>query len=93
MTRTELAKCAYLVETPEAQKLQDELEALWEGRDSGGDRDEMKERLRDLSRRLDRAPISFEEWTTLETSSRRVEHAITGEADLLEAGSDDAHDG
>jgi len=93
MTRTELANCAYLVETPEAQKLQDEVEALWERRNAVGDRDAMKQRLRDLSRRLDRAPIAFEEWTTLETSSRRVEHAITGAPDLLEAGSDGAHAG
>jgi hypothetical protein len=93
MTRTELAKHAYLVETPDAQKLQDEVETLWEGRNVDGDRDDMRAKLGDLSRRLDRASISFEEWTTLETSLRRVEHVVTGETDLLEAGSDDAHDG
>jgi hypothetical protein len=90
MTRTELANHAYLVETPEAQKLQDEVETLWEARNDASARGTMKARLGDLSRRLDRASMSFDEWTTLETSLRRLEHVVTGEVDLLEEGSDDA---
>ena len=32
--------------------------------------------------------LSFEEWTALETNLRRLEHAVTGQPDLLEAASD-----
>lgn len=89
MTRTDLEKVAYLVQTPEAQKIQDEIRILWDKREKlaameGG----LTVRIRTLSQRLDHAPISFEEWITLEANLRRVVRAITGDRDLLEGDSD-----
>jgi uncharacterized membrane protein YeaQ/YmgE (transglycosylase-associated protein family) len=90
MTRTGLEKDAYLVQAPEAQKLQDETEILWRtrGLETGNGRNVL-DRLRTMSRTLDRAPISFDEWTTLETILRRLEHELTGQPDLLQSGSDE----
>jgi hypothetical protein len=93
MTRTNLERDAYLVTLPEAQKLQDEIQTLWEKRDdarSGPATAAEKTALAELSHRLDRASISFDEWTTLEVALRRLEQAISGEPDLLAAGSDES---
>jgi hypothetical protein len=101
MTRTNLEEDAYLVTEPEAQKLQDEIQKLWSTQGEqgkGSERGETKEPeslgsasslLQDLSRRLDRAPIPFDEWTTLEAALRRFERSLSAEPDLLAAGSDD----
>jgi hypothetical protein len=92
MTRTNLEEDAYLVTDPEAQKLQDEVQRLWNergGAKSSKGRESAPAVLQDLSRRLDRAPIPFDEWTTLEAALRRLERSVSGEPDLLAAGSDD----
>jgi hypothetical protein len=89
MTRTELEKNAYLVESVEAQTMQDEIQTAWENaRADSHVRAELHDRLRDMSRKLDRASISFDDWTTLENSLRRLERFVTGGPDLLEEGSD-----
>jgi hypothetical protein len=92
MTRTNLEEDAYLVTEPEAQNLQDEIQRLWivQGKwERPENRAKASSLLQDLSRRLDRAPISFDEWTTLEAALRRFERSLSGEPDLLAAGSDD----
>jgi hypothetical protein len=55
-TRTDLEACAYLVQSADAKKIQDEVGQL---------------PAADLARQLEHAPISFEEWTVLETFLRR----------------------
>jgi hypothetical protein len=90
MTRTHLEQDAYLVTAPEAQQLEDEVESLWSK--LGSDAAAAHRHLRDLSRRVDRAPITFEEWTTLEASLRRFEQKLDGRRDTLAEGSDEGED-
>jgi hypothetical protein len=90
MTRTNLEEDAYLVTEPEAQKIQDEIQQLWseQGKGQHSGRERATSIFQDLSRRLDRAPIPFDEWTTLEVALRRLERTLSGKPDLLAAGSD-----
>jgi hypothetical protein len=90
MTRTGVEKDAYLVQAPEAQKLQDETEILWRTRaHRTGSGQTVIDRLQTMAHTLDRARISFDEWTTLETILRRLEHEVTGQPDILQSGSDE----
>ena len=57
-----LSNCAYLVETPDAQRLQDEIERAQTGQAAPPDAAWFDSGLRLLSRKVDSARISFEEW-------------------------------
>jgi hypothetical protein len=89
MTRTDLEACAYLVESDEARAIQDEIGRLAVvTRDDERERAPLLGRVREVSRRLDRASITFEEWTALETLLRRLERRALGQRDLLAEASD-----
>ena len=93
MTRTDLEGIAYLVESPDARKLQDEIGGLTPNGEGpspvdGQRNSEMVERVCDIAHRLDRLSIPFDEWNTLEALLRRHERKALGERDLLEEASD-----
>lgn len=90
MTRTELERCAYLVQSREACDIQDELARLAArlAPEGEGPSPAAQETIRGLSRKLDRAEIDFEEWTALETLLRRLERRALGQKDLMEEASD-----
>jgi hypothetical protein len=74
MTRTTLERDAYLVATPRAQKLQDEIVGAWETmQESGAHGREVLARVRS---EIDHADIPFEDWTMLENILRHAEQEL-----------------
>ena len=74
MTRTKLERDAYLVSSPKAQNVQDEICDVWDAmQKNGGD---AKTRMHAIRHELDTADVTFEEWSTLERISRHVEREL-----------------
>jgi hypothetical protein len=73
MTRTMLERDAYLVGSPEAKKVQDRIDQIWEiaqaheGHDGGV--------LDDLRAEIDRLDVPFEDWSMLERIIRHAKSA------------------
>jgi hypothetical protein len=90
MTRTDIDADAYLVGTPEAQELQDELgrllEVVREHEERGHHVGRMaNRRLVEIWRAMNRAELAFEEWIMLENIARRLERRIAmhhGQAEM-----------
>ncbi len=74
MTRTNLERDAYLVGSPRAQQIQDELCKLWESSEEHGLHG--KERFREIRGEIDHADIPFEDWSMLEHIVRHAERAL-----------------
>ncbi len=74
MTRTKLERDAYLVASPPAQKVQDEIGTFWETLERNGGRGD--ERLRELRTEVDEADIPFEDWSMLERILRHAEEDL-----------------
>ena len=93
MTRTMIERDAYLVESPDAQQLQDELGRLWEVvQRHGGTTTHLTEpladhRLEDVARDLDRADIPFDDWVMLERIVRRIERTMAGVRSVVDEAS------
>jgi hypothetical protein len=89
MTRTTIEQHAYLVEEPDAKEIEDEIQAMWEviARHTGPGEIGVtaRARVREIAAELDRVSISFETWTMLEASLRRVERAIAGGPSIIDA--------
>jgi hypothetical protein len=89
MVRTMIERHAYLVEEPEAQGVENELEDMWDliarHKGSGEIGAAASSRLREIAKELDGLDISFEAWSTLETSLRRLERAVAGGPTLIDA--------
>jgi hypothetical protein len=90
MTRTDIDADAYLVGSPEAQQLQDELgrllEVVRDHEERGHHVGRMaNRRLTEIWREMNRADLAFEEWIMLENIARRLERRIAthhGEAEM-----------
>ncbi len=101
MSRTRLDAHAYLVASPAAQHVQDELARLWQlvsdeeqaSRPLGG---ALSSRVRDIFRELERTDVPYSEWVILESLVRRLERRLTpvgsGEAPRLDDESDRLED-
>ena len=74
MTRTKLERDAYLVTSPEAQNVQDEICTVWSAMERTGGNG--KAQLLEIRRQLDKKDISFEDWSTLERITRHVEREL-----------------
>jgi len=74
MTRTKIERDAYLVGTPEAQKVQDEICIFWETMERNGGQG--KARLAEIRKELDTTDMPFEDWSTLERVTRHVEQEL-----------------
>jgi hypothetical protein len=89
ITKTMLEQHAYLVPECEAQAAQDEIQALWDVYAKHESPEEIggaaRSRLREVARDVDEAPISFEAWSTLQMSIRRLERALAGGPSILDA--------
>lgn len=84
MTRTEIDADAYLVGSPEAQEIQDELgrllEVLQEHEARGQHAGAMAtSRLTSIWHEMNEAKLEFDEWVMLEAIARRVERRIATE--------------
>ena len=74
MTRTKLERDAYLVASPEAQSVQDEVCTVWGTMEATGGNGESQ--LSEIRHWLDTKDITFEEWSTLERITRHVEREL-----------------
>ena len=81
MSRTRLDAHAYLVASPAAQHVQDELARLWQvvsdkERRSEPVGDALASRVRDIFRELARTDVAYGEWIILESLVRRIERQL-----------------
>ncbi len=81
MTRTQLDAHAYVVASPAAQHVQDELARLWQVVADHEKRHEtmssvMASRVRDVFQELAHTDVTYQEWIVLESLVRRLERAL-----------------
>jgi len=88
MSRTLLERDAYLVQSEEAQHLQDELGRLWEAlhrHDSVAEvSDGLKNRLGEISQAATKAEMTFEEWVMIDRIAHRVEAVLLQVKSIVE---------
>lgn len=92
LSRTELERYAYLVESATAQRIQDELARLWgvfrmhAFPEQAAPR--LSQRLLEVYRELNAAEVSYEDWVILERLLRKFERALAAGPSLLDAEQD-----
>lgn len=91
MGRTMLERDAYLVESPKAQRLQDELGRLWEAlqrHETPEDASEgLKSRLRQISAESTKPDINYEDWVMVDRIARRIEGKLQNKESIIDRGS------
>ena len=89
MNRTLVERDAYLVQSEEAQHLQDELGRLWEALQRHDPKaevgDGLKHRLAEISTEATRAEMTFADWVLLDRIAHRVEGALLKVKSIVEA--------
>ncbi|HET9934730.1 MAG TPA: hypothetical protein VFQ35_28690 [Polyangiaceae bacterium] len=92
LSRTELERYAYLVESAVAQRMQDELARLWgvwrmhAFPDQAAPR--LSQRLLEIYRELNAAEVPYQDWVVLERLLRKFERALAGGPGVLDAEQD-----
>lgn len=92
LSRTSIDQAAYLVSSPGAQKVQDELGRVWEMLARHERPDEVRamaeRRLREIYHELNAIELAYAEWVLLEGLARRVERAIGEGPKILDSEQD-----
>jgi hypothetical protein len=82
ITRTLLERHAYLVEGEDAQRIADEMRAIWVRLDIGATYDDPRDRNRwriaEIARDLDTTSLPFEEWLVLDRCLERLQLEVGG---------------
>jgi hypothetical protein len=92
LSRTEIERHAYLVESAEAQRIQDELARLWEVwrmhafPEQAAPR--LSQRLREVYRELNNSKVSYQDWVIMERLLRKFERALSAGPELLDSEQD-----
>jgi len=92
LSRTEIERYAYLVESPKAQGLQDQLGRLWDVWKQHAFPEQaaprLGQRLREIYRELNRIEVQYGDWVVLERLLRKFERALLQSPSLLDSEQD-----
>jgi hypothetical protein len=82
MTRTLLERHAYMVASDRAQRIADEIRAIWASLDGGATYDDPRDRSRwriaEIARELDTTNLPFDEWLVLDRWLDRLQLEVGG---------------
>lgn len=82
LTRGWVERHAYVVSDPGAQRLEEEIQRMWDVLARHPDRSQIggaaRARLAEIARELDRTALPFDQWIVLDRSLHRVERALVG---------------
>ena len=96
LSRTEIERYAYLVESPAAQRIQDELARLWEVWRMHAFPEQavprLSQRLREVYRELNSSNVPYQDWVVAERSLRKLERALAAGPQLLDSEQDGLED-
>ncbi len=88
MTKTALERHAYLVASPEARRIQNEIHRLWDVAGRVADPTKIaapaRGRVQEVYDELEKLDVPFEEWAMLERMIRRIERVFQGGAGIID---------